>query len=203
MTWSCIGCPECKGSKKKTKKKPALVGPFYCFPPNPETESLTRQRRTDAALMTEIMLLLNKPPALIPHFSERESTRSVIFSESYLQWRKCSSWSWASFHAQDFYGWSGRTFETRLKRLPSTQLVMEGCSSAWVCVCLCVCVCTHTRYRSVLQPRPSSTTLLSALFSPDEGRSVRPYCVENTFSKKKIWFGDSEPPTRPLPNLSS
>lgn len=62
---------------------------------------------------------------------------------------------------------------------------------------VCECVCTHTGYRSVRPPRPSSTTFLFALFSPDEGRSVRPCCVENTFSKKKIWFWDGEPTHSP------
>lgn len=69
---------------------------------------------------------------------------SLIFSESYLQWRKCRSWSWASFRAfmADLaealkHGWN--------VSLPHSS------SRRDVPLCECVWVCEYT-HRPSLSP---------------------------------------------------
>lgn len=125
----------------------------------------------------------------------------------YFRWCKCSSWSAASFHAEDFYGWSGRTSETRVQHLPSTQFHPPGCSNCFCVCCVSVCVCVCMRALVSLGPAAKAehdhialSPSFSRLFSPDEGWSMRPRCVENTFSKEKIWFWNSHK-THPAPPL--
>lgn len=118
--------------------------------------------------------------------------------ECYFQWCKCSSWSSASFHAEDFYGWSGRTSETRLQHLPSTRALSTRMFQLLMCL-LCVFVLNY----SGIWLGPAAKAIhdhiaLSPLFSPDEGWSMRPCCVENTFSKEKIWFWNSRPTYPPF-----
>lgn len=71
--------------------------------------------------------------------------------------------------------------------------------AVYICVCWwCVCVGggTHLCWTGGVSWSGSQGTTrphwslpsLALLFSPDEEWSMSPYCVENTFSKEKIWF---------------
>lgn len=57
---------------------------------------------------------------------------SATFSECYMQWCKCSSWTPASFHDEDFYSWQS-LWNMTVTSLFHSAFFLPRCSNCCVC----------------------------------------------------------------------